>query len=289
MVEFSIVTPIKDEKHLIPRTLPSYYEVNPDEVVLCFDKPPPKDTLKVAKKVIEACNAEEITKIIEVERSPEWAFHQANVRRTGFREATYDRILTTDIDLIINSNVLKAVNMIGKEDVGLVSCGKFRYPNNFVGFWRAMGYNVLRKSFVFLKKVQMGGLKMSAFTGLYAMYRPYWFDSEDEEGIKRLVNPKQVFRGETIPEGGVFWHAGEDTYLRDCMVKQHRVITLSDVGAICLTDRLEDIPGVQFEIGRYNATRTRSMLGAIVHVVAYAHPHYFRGFIYEKQKATKSA
>lgn len=287
MVEFSIVTPIKDEKHLIPRTLPSYYEVNPSEVVLCFDKPAPKDTLTVAKKVIEACNAEEITKIIEVERNPEWAFHQANVRRTGFREAMYDRILTTDIDLIVNRNVLKAVNMVGKEDVGLVSCGKFRYPNNLVGFWRAMGYNVLRKSFVFLKKVQTGGLRMSAFTGLYAMYRPYWLDSEDEEGIKRLVNPKQVFRGETIPEGGVLWHTGEDTYLRDCMMKQHRVITLSDVGAICLTDRLEDVPWVQFESGRYNATRARSMLGAIVHVVAYAHPHYFRGFIYEKQKSAK--
>lgn len=287
MVEFSIVTPIKDENHLIPRTLPSYYEVNPDEVVLCFDKPAPKDTLKVAKKVIEACNAEEITKIIEVERSHEWAFHQANVRRTGFREATYDRILTTDIDLIINSNVLKAVNMVGKENIGLVSCGKFRYPNNLVCFWRAMGYNVLRKSSVFLKKVQTGGLKMSAFTGLYAMYRPYWLDSEDEEGIKRFVNPKQVFRGETIPEGGVLWHAGEDTYLRDCMVKQHRAITLTDVGAICLTDALEDVPWVQFEIGRYNATRARSMLGAIVHVVAYAHPHYLRGFIYEKQKSAK--
>jgi len=289
MVKFSIVTPIKDEKHLIPRTLPSHYEVNPSEVVLCFDKPAPKDTLKVAKKVIKAYNAEEITKIIEVERNPEWAFHQANVRRTGFKEATYDRILTTDIDLIINRNVLKAVNMVGKEDVGLVSCGKFRYPNNLVGFWRAMGYNVLRKSFVFLKKFQTGGLKMSAFTGLYALYRPYWLDSEDEEGIKRFVNPKQVFRGETIPEGGVLWHAGEDTYLRDCMMKQHRVITLSDIGAVCLTDALEDAPDIQFEIGRYNATRARSMLGAIVHVVAYGHPHYFRGFIYEKQKATKSA
>jgi len=289
MVKFSIVTPIKDEKHLISRTLPSHYEVNPSEVVLCFDKPAPKDTLKVAKKVIKAYNAEEITKIIEVERNPEWAFHQANVRRTGFKEATYDRILTTDIDLIINRNVLKAVNMVGKEDVGLVSCGKFRYPNNLVGFWRAIGYNVLRKSFVFLKKAQTGGLKMTTFTGLYAIYRPYWLDSEDEEGIKRFVNPKQVFRGEVIPEGGVLWHAGEDTYLRDCMMKQHRVITLSNVGAVCLTDALEDAPGVQFEIGRYNAIRARSMLGAIVHVVTYAHPHYFRGFIYEKQKATKSA
>ena len=74
---FSIVCPIKDEVHLIPITLPSFYSVNPSEVILCLDKPAPKNVVEVIRKVARKCKAEKITKIIEVERRPDYKFHQA--------------------------------------------------------------------------------------------------------------------------------------------------------------------------------------------------------------------
>lgn len=280
---FSIVTPIKNENHWIPITLPSFYKVGPDEVILCFDKPAQSDTLRIVKKIIKLCDADDITKIIEVERSSEWAYHQAHVRRVGFRNAMYNRILTTDIDLIINSNVLKAINMVGKDDIGLVSCRQFRYPNNLLGFWRTIGHNILRKVFFKIKKVRNPNIKMSIFSGLYALYRPYWLDSENEEDIKKLMSAKQIVKGHANPERHKIF-VGEDGYLRDCMLRHHRVVYLEDIGAFCLSDSVRDRPVIQFEAGRWCARHNMSFLGRIIRMVIYAHPHHMRGFIYERKR-----
>ena len=87
MVEFSIVCPIKDEADLIPITLPSFYAVKPSEVVLCFDNPPHPKAFKVARRIAEKYK-DTPTKFVFVDRNPEYAFHQAWVRRKGFLEAT---------------------------------------------------------------------------------------------------------------------------------------------------------------------------------------------------------
>jgi len=68
------------------------------------------------------------------------------------------------------------------------------------------------------------------------------------------------------------------------MERLHRCIYLSDIGAICVTDYLEDHPHVQFEKGRYSATRNRNMIGALIHAIMYCHPFYLKGFIYEKRR-----
>jgi len=42
-IDFSVVIPIKgtkEEVKIIPRTLPSYYSINPSEVILAVDDPP---------------------------------------------------------------------------------------------------------------------------------------------------------------------------------------------------------------------------------------------------------
>ncbi len=279
---FSIVTPIKNENQLILKTLPSLYQVNPDEVVLCFDKPVERHTLKIVKKIIKAYNADNITKIIEVERNHEWSYHQAYVRRTGFKKATYDRILTTDIDLIINKNVLKALNMVGKDKIGLVSCMQFRYPNNLVAFWRTIGYNILRKVFFYIMKTQKPSINMSIFSGLYALYRPFWRDSEDEEDVKKLISAKHLAKGSANSERTAMF-IGEDRYLRDCMEKHYRVVHLEEIGAFCLSDSVRDRPVIQFEAGRWRAKHNKSFLGQIIRTVIYFHPNHFRGFIYERQ------
>jgi hypothetical protein len=78
-MNFSIVVPVKDEVDLIPTTLPSYYAVNPREVIVCTNKPTPKEVRQVIQNVAVACDALDITRIVEVERDPEWNFHQAHV------------------------------------------------------------------------------------------------------------------------------------------------------------------------------------------------------------------
>jgi hypothetical protein len=55
VVEFSIVCPIRNEVDLISKMLPSFYAPNPSEVILCVDKPAPKDVTKVIGEVTKAC------------------------------------------------------------------------------------------------------------------------------------------------------------------------------------------------------------------------------------------
>jgi len=276
-IDFSIVVPVKDEVDLIPRTLPSYYAVNPSEVIICTDKPVPRNVRQVIRKVAVACDALDITRIVEVERDPDWKFHQAHVRRTGFKKAKHDRILTVDIDLVINRNVLKALRLLGKNDIGLVSCGKFYYPKSLPDLWRIGTLTFLRK---IVHRILDPFMEITLFTGLYALWRPYWLDSEPEEKIKRHMNPKQFYRGEYVGEVPADMNpTGEDTHLRDCMSEKHHCIYLRDIGAIILRDVYENVPYVEYMKGQYFRRRGRSLLVAIGRAFLRGEPHYLRGFL----------
>ena len=285
MTDFSIVCPVKDEVDLIPVTLPSFYAVSPTEVLLCLDKPAPTEVVNIIRRVAKQCDAEDKTRVIEVERNPEYRFHQAWVRRKGFLEANYDRILTTDIDLIINRNVLKAVEIVGKDNIGLVSLSKLHFPRGLVPFLRLMGEWILKKYVHRFAEMYRGrGIAVTTFTGLYAIWRPYWLDSEDE-GIKRLVNPKQKLREGISIKWSLrdFYAPGEDTYLRDCMEKKHRVVYLPDIGAIVLSSPLEDHPDVQYMKGIYFALKGRNLVGALARAFLRLQPYYLCGHLYGKR------
>jgi len=284
MIDFSLVCPIKNEANLIPKTVPSFYKVGPSEVVFCFDNPPHKESLSLVKNTASLFPSIK-TKIILVNRNPNYAFHQAWVRRKGFLEATYDRILTTDVDLVLNRNVLKAIELVGKNNIGLASCQKFAYPNSLTSFCRLVGETFLKKMVYPLWHRHRGrGLQMTTFTGLYAFWRPYWLDTEDE-AIKQLVNPKTSLRkgGEKYPSHYRVC-LGEDTYLRNCMEKKHLCAYLPDIGGFCLTDLLAHHSHVQFERGRYYANQGRNIFGAIVTTTMHIQPHYLKGYLYEKTR-----
>ena len=279
-MNFSIVVPVKDEVDLIPRTLPSYYTVNPSEVIICTDKPAPRKVRQVIQKVAVACDALDITRIVEVERDPDWNFHQAHVRRTGFKKAKHDRILTVDIDLVINRNVLKALKLLGKNNIGLVSCSKFHYPKSLLDLWRIGAITFLRK---IVHRILDPFMEITLFTGLYALWKPYWLDSEPEEKIKKHVNPKQFYRGEYAQEIPPDVNpTGEDTHLRDCMFKKHRCIYLRDIGAIMLRDVYENVPYVQYMKGQYFRRHGRSLLVSLGRAFLRAQPYYLVGYLHSK-------
>ena len=283
-MKFSVVIPIKGtskECELIPITLPSYYAIKPSEVILCLDKPAPKRVVQVIKKVAKLCKAEDITKIIEVERDPTWSFHQAWVRRKGFLEAKYDRILTGDIDLIVNKNVLKSLEMVGKDNIGLVSLSKKHRCRGLSDYWHE---GVL----LFLRNVLHGVfdklMVTTTFTGLYAIWRPYWLDSEPEDAVKKLVNPKQFYRGEHPSLDDVSAVTGEDTFLRDQMIKKHKCIYLKDVGAIDMGIATESLPYIQYMKGLYFARQGRSLIVSLGRTVLRMQPYYLKGYLSARRK-----
>jgi len=53
MRRFSVVIPVRNEWEFLPRTLPSWYRLNPEEVILCFDKLGHGKTMRIAKAIAE--------------------------------------------------------------------------------------------------------------------------------------------------------------------------------------------------------------------------------------------
>lgn len=285
--DFSIVVPVKDEYRLMTKTLPTYYMLEPDELILCMDKPPHMQTLETAVKVsrhYSTTNSVD-TRILFVERNPEYNYHQAWVRRRGFLEACNDVILTGDIDLLVNRNALKAVDEVGINGVGLCSVSKMYLPRHSVaGIVRTFVRLFMTKIVSPVWKHQRSeGLKRGNFTGLYAFYRPYWLDSEDEE-IKELPNPKKAVLEDANPRFSKRVGMGEDTYLRDCMKQKHKVKYLPDLGCVSVRPGMLNTATVQFERGRYYHQQGRSLLGQFLKSFIYLQPHQLRGWMYEKKR-----
>lgn len=275
IIQFSIVIPVKDEISLLKRTLPSYYSVEPNELLICTDKPVLKKLKFTVNRIAKLYHAEHITKIVEVDRDPEWYFHQAHVRRAGFHEAKYDKILTGDIDLLININVHKALNVVGSNNVGLVSLSKFRKPKGLLSLWSFITATFIRKLFRLLGP----SIRSSGFSGLYAIWKPYWLKSEPEEEVKRLLNPKQLYSGEIQKIKSASAVMTEDNFLRDCIAKRYYVRHLDDFGAIDLGVVPISMPHLVFRRGQLAAKRGGSLLVCFGLSLLRAQPFYLMGYL----------
>jgi len=278
MRNFSVVVPISEkDEGLMRATLPSWFTLDSDDFLLCVDKPSSKSFRLVIERLARICNKEDKITIVEVEKSNEWRFHQAHVRREGFHKARYDAILTGDIDLVVNKNVYKALSLVGKGNIGLVSLAKLHYPHELQDYWREA---ILLFSRNIVHGVLDKFIATTTFTGLYAFYRPYWLDSEQEEELKKLVNPKELVwqNDEKLAPVAV----GEDTFLRDCMMqKGYRCVYLRDIGAVDLRPATENLPYMQYIIGRYFARRGRSPFMSIGRAFLRAQPYYLAGYFHE--------
>jgi ubiquinone/menaquinone biosynthesis C-methylase UbiE len=263
--KFSIVLPVCDDYQLLRRSLSACYGVGPDEVIVCLDDPPHEETLRESERIATKLGFESRTRIVTISKNPDYRFHQAWVRREGFRKAKHDRILTVDVDVVINKNVLKPIMLVGEDDVGLASCTTLHSIGGPFGLWRAVAH-------LFASRVYP-----PALTGLYALWRPYWLDSENE-GIKQLEDPR------TTQAKGSLALIGEDAYLCNCMRAKHRCVHLADIGGYSIRPDCNDRSSVQFEIGRYYAERGCGLDTVLLRSFALARFHYLLGYAYQKSR-----
>jgi hypothetical protein len=232
---FSIVIPVHSEVDLIEGCLRSCAVLDPNEIVFCLDSPPIHRVVDEIWRVSDQLGFKNRVRVILVDRNPDYSFHQAWVRREGFRAATNDLILTVDIDNIVNKNVLRALRLVGRERIGFVSCLTRHSWRGPLGLWRLIGLSIAN--------VLVG----PAMTGLYAVWRPFWIETEDLASIQRLGNAR-IATGESAL-------IGEDAHLCDSMRRRYHCIFLDVYGANCVRDDCNDLPSVQFETGRLYARR----------------------------------
>ena len=265
--------PVKDELDLIQRNLPSWCRLNPNEILLCFDKPSPQGCVEEALRIGREFRV--VIKILEVGRNPAYRFQQAWIRRSGFRAARNDTILTGDIDLQVFPSCLKSLELVGQENVGLVSLSKLRRRQGFVGGLRNFMEHTARTYARAIRKRKAG---LVYFTGLYCISRRYWLDSEPEESIMSLQNPK------TAPPIETAWgfYIGEDTHLRDWMIKKYKVLYLVDIGAVDTRLGLEDSRLIQYKIGMKFAHDRKGFLRLLLHALVHIRPYVIVGYMHRR-------
>jgi cellulose synthase/poly-beta-1,6-N-acetylglucosamine synthase-like glycosyltransferase len=265
---FSIVIPLHSEIELIEDCLRSCSLLDPDEVIFCLDNPAIDEIVSEIWRVSHCLGLSDRIRIILVDKSSEYSFHQAWVRREGFRAAKNDLILTVDIDNIVNRNVLEAVRLAGRDGIGFVSCLTRHTWRGPLGLWRLIGLSI--------SNIVVG----PGMTGLYAIWRPFWIETEDLTSIKRLENAR-IVSGESAL-------IGEDAHLCESMRRRYRCVFLDVYGANCVRDDCNDLPSVQFETGRVYARRM-GFFKMLAIALLFARFHVPRGFLAERFGAARKA
>jgi len=267
--QFSVVIPVADrDSDLVPRTLPSWLTLGADDVVIATDMPASRELREVVTHVARAYGAAESLRIVEVPRSDEYRFHQAFVRRSGFIAAKHDAILTGDIDLIVKKEAARVAAEVGTGGVGLVSISKIGKVTGIGGALRTVSFMLMQK------------LSPPRFTGLYAVWRPFWLETEDV-GVRNIRDP----RVEGYHEAGL-GILGEDTYLYVCMKRKYACLHDNSISAIDVKGFVEDLPRLQYEWGR--ALAETSNLGMVsIASILLVYPNLLRGFMHQRAERKK--
>jgi hypothetical protein len=242
-MDFSMMCPIKNEVNLIPYTLPSFYAIKPSEIILCFDNPPDEKALLTAKKISERYRDIK-TLFVFVSRDNSYHFHQALVRRSGFMMAKNDIILTVDIDTILDTNVTKFFDLIGKNGVMLVSFAKISYPISH-------RYLIARLIQTFYKH--------KSFTGLYAFSKKAWLETEDINSLKKIPR-------------------GEDTHLHQSIIKRYRDAFVPSTKNIVLRPKESKTYQMLMGFNRWNIRRT-SLVKVLISSFLYFRPYMLFGYL----------
>ncbi|MDE0399345.1 MAG: hypothetical protein OXL96_16235 [Candidatus Poribacteria bacterium] len=222
MTRFSIVMPFRDtprERKFAEKSIPSAIALEPDEFLIGVDEPADESFLALISRL---CAKQSFTnyRILPVPKSDKWRFQLANIIWHCYQECRNDRILAFDVDSILRPAVLNGLGFVGRDGNAVVSFTK-RLPIESAGdLIRYVSYRlrVMTSSHV--------------FGGVYWIYRPYYWEDVDLEGMMSIQN-------------------GIDTYMMNRVLEQgrHKTLTLKEIGVYCMDRENGDYPWRQFQDG----------------------------------------
>lgn len=246
MVKFSVIVPIHNEEKFLPYTLPSIFRLNPDEVILIFDRCTDK-SVPISQKIVKYVNRESITKFIKIDRpSSEWRSRIAFLRMYGFKLANNDIILNTDADIVLDPKIKDYLNLIGRDHIGLISFSRKEYPITFQSF-------VLN----FISAT----IPVIGFTGTYAFSKKALNETIDEELIKKI-------------------HSAEDTYIYIMISKKYKTKFIR-TSNIHLRPRETKKRHYSKGISRWRVSHD-SLWKTFLHSLIYLRPMVFVGYVHAR-------
>lgn len=278
---WSVVVPVKNETDKLYHNLISLCKLNPSEIIICTDEPAPRSIVKLVDIISHRFELGEKIHVLPVARNDDYLYHQARVRRCGFLKAKNDIILTADVDLIVNKNVLKGLELIGKNKVGIATFAKLRLSDkSLTSYGRLFTTTLMRWLHYLLFRHIREGKLLSGFTGLYWLYRPYWKDTEGNS-IKSLPVP---LGKEKKTSKNIVHNTGEDVHLRNQMIKKFKSVFIARIGAKVISDERPHEEVRQIIHGKSSAQLEKSIFGVLVHSLFYIEPLYFKTYLAERKR-----
>jgi len=180
-MKFSVVMPIHySDGKFLSTTLPSVYRLEPDEIILVFDKRAVETAcvraryvhvVETAKALIRKGGYEKRTRLIEIGDTVNWSSRIAYLRVMGFLAASNRVILNTDADTILDPKIKEDLNLIGHDGIAMISFRRLEFPLSLQFF-------VHRLLLVFHLE--------ESFSPIYAFDKNTWLATEDFELMRQV-------------------------------------------------------------------------------------------------------
>lgn len=220
-----------EEFNFLLKSLPSAFKLNPTEIIIGLDKINGMVSERLIRRIEELQQkyGYRNLKILTIEKTTDWKFQLAKIMWNAYGIAQFDRILSFDVDSILSSNVLKGLDQIGQDNVAVLSFTKRLKLSNPSELIRYIFYRIRVRTSDYV------------FSGVYWIWRPYFFDIVQEEKYKQIRN-------------------GIDTFLTEECISQgkYRIITRKEIGVKALTLQNEDLPWRQYQLGVWLGANERS-------------------------------
>jgi glycosyltransferase involved in cell wall biosynthesis len=128
-MKFTAIMPIHNEEQYLPYSLPSLYNIHPEQVILIFDRCTDK-SLYIAEKISD--KKEVLPEIIEVkEKIRGWSWQLAYLIYRGVQQSHYQAIFVANADVVIDPTVKAKIQVLARKEIGWVSFGWIDYPLTF--------------------------------------------------------------------------------------------------------------------------------------------------------------
>lgn len=249
--KFSVVMPVHNEQNNLLYILPGLFSLEPDEIIFILDRCSDKSRAIIEASLIRLDYRGDVKLLEVVEDFPEWRYRVARLFRIGFMAVRNDVILTTAADIVLDNKIRDYVSMIQSSDVKLVSFGLKYYPVDII---------------YFVKRLVTLVFPSRGFSGVFLFSKRAWMETEDAEGVKRIVK-------------------AQDTFLADSIRKKYatRHVWLNVVHLRARRDVKDQyLRGVT----AYQVSR-KSLLSVFISSILYLRPMMLMGFIHARAKAKK--
>ena len=164
-MHWTVVVPIHNDASYLRYSLPSIYQLHPDEVLLLFDRCT-DSSVAIAQSIAQRFT-DSVTRIIEVNHPVRWRSRLAYLRRFGYRLASHDIILVMDADMILDQRIGEFLHQRFSTNTPLLRFGMRVYPVSIryliIALIKRLVHRVYR-----------------TYGGVYAFRRDAWLNAEED-------------------------------------------------------------------------------------------------------------